>query len=375
MSIVSHLEAFRIDNAQTIRVQPDVLANSSLVHLRVLAPRLVKLKYLHWDIWFVYDAQYLKLFQTQRQTLERLKLVVPASNPGSDQYTSSLNFSNLSHISLLLPHITLTSFCRGRVVNVDAIKPSTARAARTIIRRWEEWFRRWGLTPISAVNVVSALGNTLVFPHLRVFRIYWANDEYLPEIDNSDWNGFFTPPDCDSHPLRSFFLRHNKIEDLALGWTPDTAYHGKIDPDEIVRLFPRLKRFEGPAFLCNAITKPDIAQNLEALVMVDMTFVGQTDWLGAMAGELRNDFILAAPGIETIECRLVVKDFVAVLIAISHTPKLRELVVDGQSWVASALDQQYKENPAHDEWVDMISRVVKRCHKLESFKNVDGWGI
>ncbi|KAG8713612.1 hypothetical protein FRC11_011609, partial [Ceratobasidium sp. 423] len=181
------------------------------------------------------------------------------------------------------------------------------------------------LEPISAINIVSSLGRTCVFPRLRIFRIHWANDEYYPEADNSDWEGFFTSPDRHSHPLRSFFLRHKGIEDLALGWYPDKSHEGDIDPDEIVQLFPNLKRFEGPAFLCNAITKSDIAQNLEALAMVDMTFLGQTDWLNAMGDGMRSmprlrsldirahgfreildplildDFVLAAPGIETLE--------------------------------------------------------------------------
>ncbi|KAG8713613.1 hypothetical protein FRC11_011610 [Ceratobasidium sp. 423] len=253
------------------------------------------------------------------------------------------------------------------------------------------------LDPVSAVNIVSSLGSAWVFPRLRTFRIHWASEEYPPEVDNSDWNHFFTLPGRDSHPLRSFFLRHQGIEDLALGWCPDKSYEGDIEPDDIVQLFPSLKRFEGPAFLCNAIIKSDIAQNLEALAMVDMTFLDQTDWLGAMGDGMRNmprlrsldirahgfreildplildDFILAAPGIETLECRLEVTDFVAILIAISHTRKLRKLVVDGQSWVASALNQRREENPAYEDWEDVISRIAKRCRLLETFESVDGW--
>ncbi|KAG8697704.1 hypothetical protein FRC11_014911, partial [Ceratobasidium sp. 423] len=123
------------------------------------------------------------------------------------------------------------------------------------------------------------------------------------------------------------------IEDLALGWTPQSVYEGAVDPSDVAQLFPSLKRFEGLAFPCNAITKSDLAQNLETLRVVDTTFFGQTQWLEKITGGLKtmpkldwldirahtwddipdplvlSKFIQAAPALNTLECGLMAEDF------------------------------------------------------------------
>jgi hypothetical protein len=166
-----------------------------------------------------------------------------------------------------------------------------------------------------------------------VLRIHWTSEQCNPLADDIDWNAFFTKSKQDFHPLRAFFLRHRTIEDLALGWSPKLSYTGRINPDEMSQIFPSLKRFEGPGFLCNAITKSDVAQRLEHLILVDLRFEREANWLNAMGDSPRHmpklrwleiqargssldpvalgRVIEAAPNIETFDCGLTVHDFVS----------------------------------------------------------------
>ncbi|KAH7333773.1 hypothetical protein B0J17DRAFT_631882 [Rhizoctonia solani] len=126
-------------------------------------------------------------------------------------------------------------------------------------------------------------------------------------------------------PLRS--------RDLAFGWLADSTYDDPTDPNEMAQLFPSLKHLEGPAFFCNPIVNSDIARNLESLVVADITFNGELDWLAVMVGGIQEmpklrrlvvvahgfeevinllvlDILLSvAPALEVLECRLMVADF------------------------------------------------------------------
>ncbi|KAG8690634.1 hypothetical protein FRC11_010234 [Ceratobasidium sp. 423] len=198
------------------------------------------------------------------------------------------------------------------------------------------------LDPISATAIVTSLGGYCVFPQLRVFRICWAG-RIESESDNMDWDSFFTPPGHNAHPLRFFFMRHKGIEDLALGWTRESVYEGAIDPDDVARLFPSLKRFEGPAFLCNAITKSDLALNLERLSVVDDTFYGQTQWLKY-----------------------------ATVLALSQAVNLSQLTIDGQTLVASGVSKELQSLTLGD-WETTLTCVANYCGKLVAIESADGW--
>ncbi|CAE6357232.1 unnamed protein product [Rhizoctonia solani] len=389
LSVVKFLR--RLSIGKYTRRQVEKISPNGLVHLEMLIPQLVKLKSLYWNVRPM--KKYMKLLQAHCPVLDNIELTNLALSPAkSEHYTSIFDFSNLSHISITFPYkISFKSFGGDLEYLPPLTRLLTSSPGLISLELKNSMFGY-----ISTVNIVSSLGNTCVFPRLRVFRICWANEDHIPEIDNSDWNNFFTSPNRDSHPLRSFFLRHQGIDDLALGWSPRTSYEGKIDPNETVDLFPSLKNFQGPAFLCNAITKSDIAQNLETITVIDCTFNGEVDWLGAMADGLRGmpklrslhiatmgyrevcdprtlkAFALAAPGMEDFWCVLEEVDFAEILRAVSHAQKLRKLVVDGLEWLASALDRDYDEKPTYEDWKDMISRLASQCRSLEWFECGDG---
>ncbi|CUA71253.1 hypothetical protein RSOLAG22IIIB_09420 [Rhizoctonia solani] len=252
------------------------------------------------------------------------------------------------------------------------------------------------LDPISAKNIVASLGNNIVFPFLRVFKIYGGNGEFAADADDADWDGFFVPPGCYSHPLRLFFSRHQKIEDLALGWLSSYVYEGKIDPDEMLRLFPSLKHLEGPAFLCSPIIKSNVGQKVESLVVNDV-WAGKKDWIADMVIGLRempkllrlqlysedpedvidplalDNLLRTTPLLETLDCRLGVNNFLAVVLAISHVPNLRHLIVDGEAWIASALSREQTLDSNYEDWVFTISIVAKHCRRLMRFESFEGY--
>ncbi|CAE6479216.1 unnamed protein product, partial [Rhizoctonia solani] len=238
------------------------------------------------------------------------------------------NFTNLSYINFTLPGISFASSD-----STMGCLPHFARLLTSCPNLISLQLENATFDPISVTEIVAYLGNDIIFLRLRVFNVRWSGDDFGPDVDPTDWDGFFAPPGRYKHPLRLFFARHRAIEDLALGWLTHSAYEGDIDPDDMAQLFPSLKHLEGPAFLCNAITKSEIAQNLESLVLVDMTFLGETDWIAAMADGLRDmpklrrleihaeeagniidplvldGLLRKAPALETLECRLVVKNF------------------------------------------------------------------
>ncbi|CAE6486781.1 unnamed protein product, partial [Rhizoctonia solani] len=231
---------------------------------------------------------------------------------------------------------------------------------------------------------------------------YWigiteADNNYGPDADAADWDGFFVPPGRYSHPLRLFFSRHKGIEDLALGWLADSVYEGDIDPEEMAQLFPSLKHLSGHAFLCNAITKSSIAQNLETLVVGYSALAGKKDWLAVMVAGLRempklrrlelgsgeyegtidplelDGLLRMAPALEVLDCSFLVNNFTAMLLAISHAPRLRHIIVDGESWVASGLYRQRVDDSSYEDWETVIYKVALYCHRLERFQSWQGY--
>ncbi|CUA70048.1 hypothetical protein RSOLAG22IIIB_14211 [Rhizoctonia solani] len=193
-----------------------------------------------------------------------------------------------------------------------------------------------------------------------------------------------------------FFSRHQVIEDLALGWLSSWAYEGKIDPNEMSQLFPSLKHLEGPAFLCSAIIKSNVGQKIESLV-VNNVWAGKKDWIADLVIGLRempkllrlqlfsedpedvidplalDNLLRITPLLEMLDFRVGVNNFPAVVLAISHVPKLRHLIVEGEAWIAAALSREQKIDSNHEDWVFTISTVAKHCRRLVRFESCEGY--
>ncbi|KEP50432.1 F-box-like domain protein [Rhizoctonia solani 123E] len=398
LSIIAHIRGISISTYDSDRGRAEDrvhnITESCLAHLKTIVPRLTQLKSLHWDLDFLpNDSKYLKLFQTHCP-IERLEHVLsfPQISPSEiDQYITIFDFTNLSHVNFNLPGISFTSSD-----SVDCL-PHLARLLTSCPNLVSLQLENATYDHISATNIVASLGNEIVFPRLRAFRITEADNNYGPDADAADWDGFFVPPGRYSHPLRLFFSRHKGIEDLALGWLADSVYEGDIDPEEMAQLFPSLKHLSGHAFLCNAITKSSIAQNLETLVVGYSALAGKKDWLAVMVAGLRempklrrlelgsgeyegtidplelDGLLRMAPALEVLDCSFLVNNFTAMLLAISHAPRLRHIIVDGESWVASGLYRQRVDDSSYEDWETVIYKVALYCHRLERFQSWQGY--
>lgn len=109
--------------------------------------------------------------------------------------------------------------------------------------------------------LISSLGDQFTFPRLRALQLRGPL--------NPDWPAFAADSESKSHPLRAFFARHPNLEDVVLGWAPYGSEYFEIDANDIVSLLPSIKHFNGPAFLCGAIVKTKLAQQLESLTIGD----------------------------------------------------------------------------------------------------------
>lgn len=117
--------------------------------------------------------------------------------------------------------------------------------------------------PYNPNLLAYSLCEQVTFPHLRTFRFRGSA--------RPNWAAFFNNSESSPHPLQSFIIRHPKIEDLGLGSCIGDELPDNIDPNDMPRLFPSIKCFEGPVFLCNAIVQSTLAGQLESLVLADET--------------------------------------------------------------------------------------------------------
>ncbi|CAE6473552.1 unnamed protein product [Rhizoctonia solani] len=70
---------------------------------------------------------------------------------------------------------------------------------------------------------------------------------------------------------------------------------------------------------------------------------------------------------------LITQEQAAVLEALLHLPQLCKLVVDSQSWIASVLNQEHKDDPKYEDWKYTIAQIAKQCCWLEHFETVEAW--
>lgn len=109
--------------------------------------------------------------------------------------------------------------------------------------------------------LVTSLGNQLVFTSLHTFHLRGTLE--------FNWDAFFTHTSTSTSPLRAFFSRHSGIQDLVLDSNHCRPYPGEIQPHDLSQLFPSLKHFEGPAFLCKPLVSSPLAGQFQTLVIMD----------------------------------------------------------------------------------------------------------
>lgn len=115
--------------------------------------------------------------------------------------------------------------------------------------------------PYCPNRLIESLGKQFTFPRLRTLRFRGSV--------HPNWAAFFNYSESDIHPLRSFLTRHPEIEDLGLGSCIGDRLPDNVDLNGMPLLFPAVKSFEGPEFLCNAIVRSALVGQLESLYILD----------------------------------------------------------------------------------------------------------
>ncbi|KAG8752111.1 hypothetical protein FRC12_012116, partial [Ceratobasidium sp. 428] len=96
------------------------------------------------------------------------------------------------------------------------------------------------------------------FPNLRVLRMLGATAP--------DWQLFFEDPEAS--PYHQFLQRHPKLHTVSMGWLHEHSWRD-FSAESVAALFPSLRHFEGPFFICQALASSSIAAQLESLSALD----------------------------------------------------------------------------------------------------------
>ncbi|CAE7227869.1 unnamed protein product [Rhizoctonia solani] len=70
-------------------------------------------------------------------------------------------------------------------------------------------------------------------------------------------------------PFRLFFEQHPMLQSISIAWAPGLNEQNDLGPETVISLFPSLRHFEGPAFLCVSILRSPLALQLESLSILD----------------------------------------------------------------------------------------------------------
>ncbi|CAE6430189.1 unnamed protein product [Rhizoctonia solani] len=98
----------------------------------------------------------------------------------------------------------------------------------------------------------------LVFPELHTLRL---GGRVVPQ-----WPLTLSKP---STSLRLFFEQHQALQSISIAWTPGLNEQSDLGPEIVVTLFPSVRHFEGPAFLCVSVLRSPLALQLESLSVLD----------------------------------------------------------------------------------------------------------
>ena len=114
----------------------------------------------------------------------------------------------------------------------------------------------WNATPWPSNSSPSS---AQVFQDLRIYRVGGSVDPH--------WRSFFEAPE--TNEFHSFLRLHPHLHTVSISWIEQTVGHDNVSPEALADLFPSLRHFEGPLFLCEALVQSTLASRLETLGILD----------------------------------------------------------------------------------------------------------
>jgi len=177
----------------------------------------------------------------------------------------------------------------------------------------------------SPTRLLEPLGDQLIFPNLHTFHM-------LGDADPA-WSGFASEP---THPLRAFLTRHTSIQDLAIGCPLDDVSGREVKPDDLSLILPSVKHLALPSFLLETVVTSKVASQLESLATSNPSLYDDDPLTPAAEALTENAlpnlrklaiwadmgefelgagvveaFVLAAKGLEVLEFRVDIEDYVS----------------------------------------------------------------
>lgn len=104
----------------------------------------------------------------------------------------------------------------------------------------------------------SSLSGVKVFNDLRIYRVCGTLD--------LDWRSFFEAPE--TNQFRLFIELHPHLHTVTIISANRIKGYEDFDPQTLAHLFPALRHFDGPGFLCEAFVQSTLAARLETLGIV-----------------------------------------------------------------------------------------------------------
>lgn len=114
-------------------------------------------------------------------------------------------------------------------------------------------YSSWNASPWP--DNISSSHSVKTFPDLRTYRTGGTIDP--------DWSSFFEAPE--TNEFRSFLQLHPRLHTVVIASKEQVDGYDNVDPNILAGLFPSLRHFEGPAFLCEALVQSTLAPRLETL--------------------------------------------------------------------------------------------------------------
>ncbi|CAE6497409.1 unnamed protein product [Rhizoctonia solani] len=240
----------------TLYKRDELLCDYSISDFQPAIPYLKNLTTMAWRSQWLPEKT--ALFSSLRTHCSRLRSVEIHNwyhmyDPTPDHYANSLfGFTNLNHLAInskFLAHgqdrlpESIIAMIRASP-NLKSLELDLGEPSIEADRTWSpnKLFKEVGLT----------------FPNLHTLRLGGRVVIQWP-LTLSKPSTFF----------RLFFEQHQALQSISLAWTPRLNEQNDLGPEVVASLFPSVRHFEGPAFLCVSILQSPLALQLESLSVLD----------------------------------------------------------------------------------------------------------
>ncbi|KAG8769750.1 hypothetical protein FRC12_004754 [Ceratobasidium sp. 428] len=259
LRIGAHLQNLIFDDRYDISHKRNLKFSEALACFQMAIPKLKCLSSVSWESDWLPDnpTNVFETFQLSCPELRSVSLYIssPWFNFRDNDYLKSLFcFKDKLNISVRSKRLDLTPdpYSPLPQAMIDMIRASPdLRSLELDLSDYMVDRLRW-----SPDQLCSSLDVT--FPNLRVLRMLGAT--------TPDWQSFFEDPEASSY--HQFLQRHPKLHTVSIGWTHEHSWRD-FPAESVAALFPSLRRFEGPFFICQALVSSSIAAQIESLSALD----------------------------------------------------------------------------------------------------------